>query len=61
MQPNYVKAFRQRLIRSGFTDVTIDIFNGVCFVSCLSPDGERVRKHLTESEVRSSPRRIYVL
>ncbi len=61
MQSNIVKAFRQRLIRAGFTSVSIDCYGGFYFVSCVSPDGDRVSKHMDEREMMCSPRRTYTL
>lgn len=61
MQSNVVKAFRQRLIRAGFTSVSIDCYGVFYFVSCVSPDGDCISKHMDEREMISSPRRTYIL
>ena len=44
MQDYRVRAFRQRLIRSGFKDVHIDCYSGCAIVTCLSPCGEKIHR-----------------
>ena len=57
MQNNIVKAFRMRLIRNGFTNVSIDFlkFYGVYHLSCLSPNGQIIIKNLSLTEMSSIP------
>ena len=60
MQNNTVKAFRQRLVRGGFTDIQIwNHFNGKFSVSCYSSDGDYIRKELTEVEMNAIPRIVW--
>ena len=61
MQRNEVKAYRQRLLRAGFTDIFImDNGNGTYFVSCTAPDGTRIREHrVTIETMCATPKVIY--
>lgn len=60
MQSNIVKAFRQRLVRAGFTDINIyDNFDGSFSVGCVSPQGERVRRRMFLSQIQNSPRVVW--
>lgn len=62
MQSNIVKAFRQRLIRAGFTDVTIfNCYNGSYYVSCFDSKGNFIREVLTEVQMRNRPFCVWVL
>lgn len=60
MQSNVVKAFRQRLVRAGFTDIRIwDNFNGSYDVRCYSPDNILINKRLTEVQMNCIPRVVW--
>ena len=60
MQNNTVKAFRQRLVRAGFTDICIsNSYRGYYFFSCISPDGVKIERLLTEIEMINIPRTVW--
>lgn len=60
MQNNVVKAFRQRLIRAGFRDITIyDCCNGEYIVYATDSFGVEYRRRLTELGMASLPRIVW--
>ena len=61
MQRNEVKAFRQRLIRAGFNDVSIyDNCNGTYTLYCTSPNGVRIiERSLSVVQMNNIPRLVY--
>lgn len=60
MQENFVKAFRQRLVRAMFTNIRIDnLYNGFYLVSCVSRDGEHIRCKMTPVEMNATPRLVW--
>lgn len=60
MQSNDIKAFRQRLLRAGFRDVSIyDNAYGRYTVYCTSPIGEKIRRNMTLEEIRNTPRTVW--
>lgn len=61
MQHNDIKAFRQRLIRAGFKDVSIysNFLESSYSVFCISPNGERIYKKLTLVQIRNIPRTVW--
>lgn len=61
MQTNTVKAFRQRLIRAGFTNVRLSQYREFIFLYCISPYGREIEKTYMVDEVSSLPRKEYVV
>lgn len=60
MQNNAVKAFRQRLVRGGFTDISIfDVGNDEYVVYCTDREGKDIRKRLTIAQMDNIPRTVY--
>lgn len=60
MERNEVKAFRQRLVRGGFTDICIyDTFRGQYSVQCVTPQGDRICVYLTVEQMKNIPRKVY--
>lgn len=60
MQSNDVKAFRQRLSRNGFTDISIyDCGDGCFSVNCTSRDGVRIRRKMTVTQMNATPRVVW--
>ncbi|MBE6638692.1 MAG: hypothetical protein E7616_04455 [Ruminococcaceae bacterium] len=60
MQPNFIKAFRQRLVRAGFTDIEIyDNYNGRYSVWCTDLNGNKIRVNMTKEEIVNTPRVIW--
>ncbi|MBO5395391.1 MAG: hypothetical protein J6A97_00755 [Clostridia bacterium] len=60
MQRNEVKAFRQRLVRAGFTDICIyEQFTGDYIVSCRSSTGDRINKVMTIAKMNNTPRVVW--
>lgn len=60
MQNNVVKSFRQRLVRGGFTDISIyDNYRGKYYVRCVSPEGKSIQVQLTEVEMDNIPRTVW--
>lgn len=55
MQSNEVKAFRQRLVRAGFSDIIIYEQNSSVSVSCYDPLGVRVNSLIYKSELHLYP------
>lgn len=59
MQCNEIKAFRQRLVRAGFYDISIfETYNGYNLY-CYSPDGVLINKDMTIEEIRNTPRVVW--
>lgn len=61
MQRNEVKAFRQRLIRAGFEDISVyDNFDGTYTVYCTAPDGMKIRlPRVTLEYMNATPRTVW--
>lgn len=61
MQHNDIKAFRNRLVRAGFKDISIynNYRNSSYQIYCVSPSGERIRKILTLAQIRNIPRTVW--
>lgn len=60
MQDNVVKAFRQRLVRNGFTDVWINSCGDDTYiVGCISPFGERIRRRMSPMQMSITPRLVW--
>ena len=60
MQDNFVKAFRQRLVRGGFTNISIyDYDDGTYVVRCFDRTGKRFCERITEQKMRNIPRLVY--
>lgn len=60
MQNNVVKAFRQRLVRGGFTDIYIyDNGDGSYSVGCTSPDGDRIRRRMFPVDMYNTPHLVW--
>ena len=60
MERNEVKAFRQRFVRGGFTNIIIyDTYCGQYSVQCVSPQGDRIRVYLTIEQMEKIPRKVY--
>lgn len=62
LQNNIIKAFRQRLFRAGFRDISIyNLRYGFYSVSCTSPTGESITRRMSLAEIEKSPRRVFFL
>lgn len=60
MQSNDIKAFRQRLVRAQFTDISIyDNGYGFYTVYCISPKGEKIQRRMSITEIRNTPRIVW--
>lgn len=60
MQNKVVKAFRQRLVRAGFTDISIyNNYRGTYYVRCVSPEGKAIQVQLTETQLDNIPRVVW--
>lgn len=60
MQNKNVKAFRQRLVRAGFVDISIyKNYRGIYYVRCVSPEGKSIQVQLTEIEMNYIPRIVW--
>lgn len=61
MQRNEVKAFRQRLIRAGFEDISVyNNCNGTYTVYCTAPDGTKIRlSSVTLEYMNNTPRTVW--
>lgn len=62
MQNNEVKAFRQRLIRAGFKDISIKYCydgSGDYRVSCVSPMGTPIHRRMDILMMRATPRVVW--
>lgn len=61
MQRNEIKAFRQRLVRAGFTKICIDHYGqGLYKVFCIPPDGKGfISKMLRVSDMVNIPRTVW--
>lgn len=60
MENNVVKAFRQRLKRGGFTEISIyDQFNGTYSVSFRNRYGEYDFRVMTEIQMRNTPHLVW--
>lgn len=60
MENNIVKAFRQRLKRGGFTDISIyDQCNGTYRVYFRDSDGNRDNREMTEIQMRNTPHLVW--
>lgn len=59
MQPNYIKAFRQRLIRAGFDVQYIFMCGSVWDVYVIDPCGKRICRSMTKEEIEATPREVW--
>ncbi|MBE6767496.1 MAG: hypothetical protein E7549_01120 [Ruminococcaceae bacterium] len=59
MQENFIKAFRQRLLRAGFTDVSISGYCGLYYVYCVSPSGEKICRVMDKEEIVNTPKTVW--
>lgn len=60
MENNIVKAFRQRLKRGGFTDISIyNQYNGKYTVYFRDRDGNRDSREMTEIQMQSTPHLVW--
>lgn len=60
MQPNEVKAFRQRLKRAGFKiEYIYETNRGIYVVRCTSPSGEVIRRELSLVQMNNTPRLVW--
>ena len=60
MQEKEVRAFRQRLVRGGFTDISIyDNAYGRYTVYCTSWTGEKIRRNMTIAEMINTPHLVW--
>lgn len=60
MENNIVKAFRQRLKRAGFTDISIySQFNGSYFVSFRDKAGKCDCREMTEIQMNNTPHLVW--
>lgn len=61
MQSNVVKAFRQRLVRGGFSTISIwERSDGSYFVDCFAPRTfEKISLVLTETQMQNIPRTVW--
>lgn len=60
MQNNDIKAFRQRLVRGGFTNIRIyhykfDLYS----VYCISSSGEIIDRLMSIFEIRNTPHEVW--
>lgn len=60
-QPDFVKAFRQRLVRNGFENIIIhDNFDGTYYVNVIDRYGTLfIRPKMTELQIRNTPRLVW--
>ena len=59
MQRNEIKAFRQRLVRAGFYDISIyETYKGFNLY-CYSPDGVKINKDMSIEEIRNTPHLVW--
>lgn len=60
MENNIVKAFRQRLKRGGFTEISIyNQYNGTYRVYFSDRDGNRVSREMTEIQMNNTPHLVW--
>lgn len=61
MQPDFVKAFRQRLVRAQFTDISIyDNGNGTFDLDCRDSSGNYIRVHrMTKEKIINTPHLVW--
>lgn len=60
MQNNVVKAFRQRLVRGGFTDISIfERYDKSYSVYCTDREYNTIRAHLTLEQMECIPRIVW--
>lgn len=61
MQSNIVKAFRQRLVRGGFSTISIwERSDGSYFLDCFAPRTfEKISLVLTETQMQNIPRTVW--
>lgn len=60
LENNIVKAFRQRLKRGGFTEISIyDQFNGTYRVYFCDSSGKRDSRVMTELQMEGTPRLVW--
>lgn len=61
MQDKNVRAFRQRLIRAGFTDASISCYRDDVYLHCISPQNETIKRKYKLAEVKQYPVIKYLL
>lgn len=62
MQSNVVKNFRQRLVLSGFTNISIYMTNyidKVYNVRCMSAEGDYYNLYMTEVDMAGEPKKVW--
>lgn len=60
MQNKVVRAFRQRLVRGGFIDISIySNYRGIYYVRCVDPKGKSIQVQLTEEHMDNIPRLVW--
>ena len=60
MQNDVVKAFRQRLVRAGFTDIHIYVYADDLYnVRCISPSGKRIYRRMSSVDMFCTPRLVW--
>lgn len=61
MQDKDVRAFRQRLLRAGFKDVSLFCHRDDVYLRCISPQNEKIERHYKLYDVRYLPVIKYLL
>lgn len=61
MQDKDVRAFRQRLIRAGFKEVSITCYRDEVYLYCRSYNNEIIKRRYKLEEVKNYPVVKYVL
>lgn len=60
MQVNEIKAFRQRLVRAGFSNIHIYEYKyGLYHVICTKPNGQKVDSIFDLAQIRNIPRLVF--
>jgi hypothetical protein len=61
MQDKDVRAFRQRLLRAGFKDVSISCYRDDVYLRCVSPQNEKIKRQYKLGDVKFLPVIKYLL
>ena len=61
MEEKSVRAFRQRLIRASFKNVSISRYRDVVYLRCISPQNEVIARQYKLEQIKSLPVKKYVL
>ncbi len=61
MEEKSVRAFRQRLIRAGFENVSIGRYRDIIYLRCINPQNETVARQYKLEQIKSLPVKKYVL